>query len=117
MKQRYLIWLDDVRPVPKGVKENFASSYKTIACKTCWEARINLIQIVALSPEAEIVVCFDHDLGQDETGYDLAKWIVANEIKLAAYEVHSMNPVGRQNIVQLLDHYGYRRVYGISTRV
>ena len=33
-----------------------------------------------------------------------------NNVKLAAYEVHTMNPVGRENIIQLLDHYGYRRI-------
>ena len=59
---------------------------------------------------SEIVVCFDHDLGGKKTGYDLAKYIVENNVKLAAYEVHTMNPVGRENIIQLLDHYGYRRI-------
>lgn len=54
------------------------------------------------------IVYFDHDLGEDKTGYDIAKYIVENKIKLKGFKIHSSNPVGRFNIRQLLEHYGYR---------
>jgi hypothetical protein len=63
-------------------------------------------------------ISFDHDLGVDEdgtllkTGYDLAKWIVDNDLNTTyklpsnfSFKVHSQNPVGRQNIISLLQSY------------
>ncbi|MEA3523603.1 MAG: cyclic-phosphate processing receiver domain-containing protein, partial [Campylobacterota bacterium] len=47
-----------------------------------------------------------------KTGYDLAKWIVDSDLdntfKLPSnfkYKVHSQNPVGKKNIIALLDGY------------
>ena len=56
-------------------------------------------------------ISLDHDLGEDKTGYDIAKYIVENQIQLNGFRVHSANPVGRFNIVQLLTHYGYKEIY------
>jgi hypothetical protein len=61
-------------------------------------------------------VSFDHDLGPGtETGMDLAKAIVEMDLDDPcipdgfAFEVHSANPVGRRNILHLLDNYlGFR---------
>lgn len=57
-------------------------------------------------------VSFDHDLGLEETGYDIAKWIVEKvldkEVDMPddfAYNVHSANPVGKKNIESLLDNF------------
>ncbi len=63
-------------------------------------------------------ISFDHDLGEDEdtnllkSGYDLAKWIVDSDLnntyKLPSdfkYKVHSQNPVGKKNILGLLEGY------------
>lgn len=54
-----------------------------------------------------IVLDLDHDLGEDKTGYDIAKYVVENEIPLMSFRCHSMNIVGKKNIEQLLTHYGY----------
>ena len=56
-------------------------------------------------------ISLDHDLGEDKTGYDIAKYIVENQIQLKGFKVHSANSVGRFNIVQLLTHYGYKEIY------
>lgn len=52
------------------------------------------------------VISLDHDLGEEKTGYDIAKYIVENKIKVGIIAIHSANPVGRFNIEQLLSHYG-----------
>jgi hypothetical protein len=90
------IWLDDVRPAPKGYLHawNYESAIYLIEHLSCLENGIELIS-------------FDHDLGENKSGYDVAKYIVENNIKINRYKVHSANPVGRFNIEQLLDHYGY----------
>jgi hypothetical protein len=47
-------------------------------------------------------VSFDHDLGEDLTGYDIAKEIEAaaanGTMKRITWEIHSANPVGAANI-------------------
>ena len=113
MAKRYLIWIDDERPIPHhfydtyNEENNFyilrASNYKAA---TGW-----LENIHTFTPDAEVIVCFDHDLGEEKTGYDIAKFIVENKIKISAYDIQSMNPIGRLNISELLNHYGYKRIY------
>lgn len=51
-------------------------------------------------------ISFDHDLGTEETGYDVVKMLVEKDLnekmlyipKNFEYNVHSANPVGRENI-------------------
>lgn len=57
-------------------------------------------------------ISFDHDLGYGEpTGYDIAKWIVEEDMKRKilpinfSFNVHSANPVGKANIEGLLNGY------------
>ena len=67
---------------------------------------------------------FDHDLGIDtngellKTGYDLAKWLVYydqnNQYTFPMnfkYKVHSQNPIGKKNIIILLENYLKRREF------
>lgn len=53
------------------------------------------------------IISLDHDLGEMKTGYDVCKWIVENEYYEGLKQVilHSANPVGVKNMIQLLDHY------------
>jgi hypothetical protein len=66
-----------------------------------------------LSHGCPVFISFDHDLGdQVPTGHDLAKWLVESDLdKLInlptdfSFNVHSANPVGRDNIISVLDGY------------
>lgn len=78
------LWVDDVRPAPKGWTH----------AKTSRDA-LRLLHLA-------IEISFDHDLGGDDTSMP-----VAREIERRAYEerrkppiwhVHSANPVGRKNL-------------------
>lgn len=102
------IWLDDERPMPALLP--FDWGYR-IHAKTYLEA-LHYLQYYCKSGEYCVYMDFDHDLGEGKSGYDVAKWIVENNIQNIWYRVHSMNPVGRANIEQLLDHYGYKRFQG-----
>lgn len=71
------------------------------------------------------LISFDHDLAdvhynhlddhipydsfRERTGLHCAKFLVEfcmeNELKLPAYLVHSMNPVGKENITRLLEQF------------
>jgi len=56
-------------------------------------------------------ISFDHDLGEDLSGYDIAKWLVDFDLKTGSmpknftFKVHSANPVGAENIYHLLNNY------------
>lgn len=98
------LYLDDERSCPTYIMDK----YSTITVRDAQTA-IDTIEYFT-SVGTEICIDFDHDLGEGKSGYDVAKYIVENQIPIAGYRVHSMNPVGKWNIIQLLDRYGYRRV-------
>lgn len=56
-------------------------------------------------------VSFDHDIGSKETGVDVAKYLINLDLDTNtmpddfAYEVHSANPVGAENIRKWLEGY------------
>ncbi|MBR2505988.1 MAG: hypothetical protein IKB70_03535 [Bacilli bacterium] len=51
------------------------------------------------------VVDLDHDLGEEKTGYDIVKFIIENQIEVKTIAIHTANPVGRDNMRQLVEHY------------
>lgn len=58
-------------------------------------------------------ISFGHDLGENndnkKSGYDCAKWLCEycwfNGLPFPHWDVHSSNPVGRYNIIQLLEGF------------
>ena len=112
----YNLFIDDERD-PKdvtwlGVGDRYAHlNYEWYVVRSYAEA-VELIQTFGCMPET---VSFDHDLGDGvPTGYDLAKWMVAQALAFPdAYGfsadfvliVHSKNPVGAANIKGYFDSY------------
>lgn len=95
------VFLDDERQCPKG----FVVARSVDAAKD-----------LLINNEVNIL-SLDHDLGDGvPTGYDLAKFVVemyVAEGKLLAKEIylHTANPVGRENMFQLLNRYLPIRVH------
>lgn len=54
-------------------------------------------------------ISFDHDLGEEKSDYDCAKWLVEmcmnRKVPLPDFAVHSQNPVGKENIEGLLNNF------------
>lgn len=109
-KEKLYIFIDDERDDLFEAISKDKEMYKGYSYGHCYnyEQAVKTLTVAA-AEGADIVVDFDHDLGEGGTGYDVAKFIVENQIKLVAFEIHSMNPVGRENIKQLLTHYGYKQ--------
>lgn len=98
-----ILFIDDIRN-PFDYIDNVDGVYVAIA-------RNSHDALEALKEFTFDIVFFDHDLGEDRTGYDIAKWIVENNIKIKqGFKIVSSNPVGRFNISQLLNHYGYQEI-------
>ena len=52
-------------------------------------------------------VCFDHDLGDTESGYDVLVWGIKNDFIPSRVQLVTSNPVGRQNMRNALEAAGY----------
>ena len=108
----WYLFLDDIRSVSflDQKKEEKNLKYVEgpwIVARSMQEA-LDLIESKGM-PQ---VISFDHDLGDKvPTGFDFSKWIVEKDLddnilpKDFDYQVHSDNPVGRDNIVGLLNQY------------
>jgi hypothetical protein len=114
------LYLDDVR-VPKTEGWTIVRNYDDF---------VEYITKNGLPDE----ISFDHDLGEDvakekveggmskrktrvekketKSGYDCAKWLCdycwTNGLPIPSWNVHSANPVGRDNIIQILKSFEKR---------
>lgn len=106
-KKKRLLWLDDIRdpmndnwlsysPIGKNVDVYWVKSYQEFVD---WITNNGL-------PDG---ICFDHDLGEDKTGYDAAKWLVDycidQQLMIPRWNIQSSNPVGSINIDSILFNY------------
>lgn len=97
------LWLDDERdPTDPEIQSNFGSVGNEVWAKTANTA-INYLKggnVVSIS--------LDHDLGSNAgTGMDVASWIeeqaYLGNLPRLTWSVHSMNPVGRKNMIRALN--------------
>lgn len=100
----FYIYVDDIRKCPYHEDDRFI-----IFTARTYNAAIEVIDYCSSFKNAEIYIDLDHDLGEEKSGYDICKYIVENQIPITKYTVHSMNLIGKWNIHQLMEHYGYRR--------
>lgn len=59
-------------------------------------------------------VCFDHDLGGPESGYDVLIWGLERDYIPSQVQLVTANPVGRQNMRAVLEVAGYVTRDGIN---
>ena len=122
MINNYNLFLDDNRipthvtwvEIPKDQHYSVVRNYKEF---------VDLVTLKGLPK----FVTYDHDLNDvhyghglkgddipydsytEKTGYDCAKWLVdycvKRGVKHPPYMVHSMNPIGKQNIISYVESY------------
>ena len=98
------MFLDDIRD-PKNDYDVIVRSF---------EEAINFVKENGIPT----FISFDHDLGCDEmgsilkSGYDFAKWLVDMDIENISkfpdnftFDIHSANPIGKNNIKAILNNY------------
>lgn len=100
------LWVDDLRSAPKGYI--WVKSVK--AAKTAiWQYEHNMI-------DDNILIDLDHDAGDyvSEGGdyIKLLDWLEAKNIVDTGYSfhIHSMNPVGIQNMRAIIEKNGWREI-------
>lgn len=124
------LFLDDVRMPSEAGNYMNPVSVRPIYRQREWTIVRNYKQFVAalnkvVKEGLELkIVSFDHDLAEvhydpstwregfkyeEETGYDCAKYMIEfckmHNVDMPWVLVHSMNPVGKQNIQRLFDDY------------
>lgn len=84
------LYLDDIRDIPKGF----------VGCRTAEKA------MFMLDKGTTTFISFDHDLGTDITGYDVAcyieKLVRFSIISMPDWQIHSANLVGAKRIEQAM---------------
>lgn len=95
-----LLWLDDFRNPKDYIQDNYNITWVKNYDEFC-----NYINTNGL-PD---IICFDHDLGQEKSGYDCAKFVVsyckAHNLDIPEFDIQSSNTVGKDNIRCLLNNW------------
>ena len=110
-----LLWLDDVRSakLPYWIQTTPYNYYtykqNEETHKVVWAK--NYVDFVNYVMENGLPddISFDHDLGAGKSGHECAKFLCEycndNNLQIPKYYVHSANPVGKENIIGLLESY------------
>ena len=110
----WTLFLDDIR-FPADVKYNYGPYRDVVICRTMDDA-VWAVEQYGLPT----MISFDHDLADvhyiigdgEKTGYTFAKWfcdyVMDNCLDIPSdfsYYVHSMNPVGAENIRAYMENF------------
>lgn len=127
MNEEYRLFLDDVRNPPEVGNYMYPVDLRKEYRLYDWVIVRNYQEFIDYISENGLptYVSFDHDLAdehydvdnwfeekelfKEKTGLDCAKWMVDycidNKLKLPIFYSHSMNPIGKENILNLLNNY------------
>lgn len=93
-------------PKYKELAESFHTNWIIIRS---YDEFIQFVEDMHLNDGFPSLISFDHDLGEGKSGYDCAKWLVNfcmdHNLQMPNYLIHSMNPVGTENIDSLLKNF------------
>ena len=92
-----MLWLDDIRPAPAGY----------CLCRSVNETKRLILECEQNGTEIKLIDC-DHDLGDYAAdggdGISLIDWLAERGTHYPI-EIHTMNPVGRENMQREIDRY------------
>lgn len=122
MITKYNLFLDDVR-IPTQVTWANVPKDQHYTVVRSYQEFVDIINLRGIPH----FVCYDHDLSdahygdglhgdaidydkyKEKTGYDCAKFLVhecfVKGVKHPPYVVHSMNPIGKENIISYVETY------------
>lgn len=104
----FCLWVDDIRPMNFCVQ--MLRDYNCNSVKSVNQAKRAIENGEKMGCD-RFIIDLDHDLGDfafdGGDGYELVKWLIETERNTKNYVVqcHSMNPVGKANILALYSRY------------
>lgn len=97
----FKIWLDDIRPPPD---DSYIWCHSVDCAKACVEYAE---KVTIVKPAVSLIDC-DHDMGdffiEGGDGIKLLDWLLERNT-LYPIRLHTMNPVGRDNMRRMIDRY------------
>ena len=101
------LWVDDLRKPP---------SDKYVWAKSVHEAIIHICQMTCPDGTHNIAVLdLDHDAGdyawQGGDYIEILEWMEQKGIDDIPIHLHTMNPVGRENMRRIIQHNGWKQIY------
>lgn len=104
------LWIDDVRPAPEGYVWCKSVSQTKSAIRAEENHKISF-------PDSDYsieLIDIDHDAG-DYAIYggdyiEILNWMEANEVNNIPVHIHSMNPVGAENMRRIIKRNGWKEV-------
>ena len=100
------LWVDDIRKPP---------SDKYIWVQSTNQAIATIYDTMRNHPNEQIVIDLDHDCGDFyKHGGDyihILDWMEQQDINDIAIHLHTMNPVGRENMRRIIQHNGWKQIY------
>jgi hypothetical protein len=130
MSEAYYLFLDDERDLKNVKWVELPKDYRKWYTVRDYTQFVSHIQTNGVPH----FIAFDHDLAlehyvksidkisyseyKERSGYDCAKWLcdycLDNKQTFPIYVVHSMNPIGKENIIsyieQFVSHHGLKRL-------
>ena len=107
-----VVWLDDMRDPFTEAWHPVATNRRYIKGEPVIVWLKNHDEFTAwLDRQIELpsLFCFDHDLGEEKSGFDCVKYLVDfcmdHDMELPPCTCHSSNPAGRENILSYIDSY------------
>lgn len=106
--KNWILFLDDLRE-PTDQQIEFAKSFpdaELIIIRSSKAAKIHTLKM----GYAPIYIFFDHDLGEDDFGFDTVMYYLDWLIEMyyeadVGYSIHSSNPNGRLNIISKMESW------------
>ena len=98
---KYKLWLDDIRPAPKGWDWHLSA-----------EAMIDdMRRLINHGVEIEMI-SLDNDLGEFQMeGYKVLDWLESLMIPVTfGIHIHSANPVARERMKAIIKRNGWREI-------
>lgn len=99
---KYTLFIDDERiPAQKEVGE-------IIVIARTSNVAIEVVKQFGIPSK----ICFDHDLGGDDTSIKFINWLIDHiidngHVEQINYDVHSQNPIGESNIRSKMDQLNF----------
>ena len=111
-----VLWLDDIRdPFDPNMDWVKKITRLDTSIQITWAKNVDEFK-KCVEQEMPNIICFDHDLGEGESGMDAAKWLVNycmdNDIEIPIVYSQSSNPVGRENILSYIQQARKIQLYG-----
>lgn len=112
----HILWLDDVRNPFNNIWTDWLHENLILDwghAEITWVKRYSQFVVYIEEWGVPDIICFDHDLAEEKTGYDCVKYLcdycIENEEELPVIVYQTDNPVGKENMRKYIENFRKHR--------